>query len=67
MVELKDGQQEELDGRLQFHSQIQEAASAPQFTAGRVLQGESMLEGKVLLRITFPRQQLHGCLANGNQ
>jgi hypothetical protein len=47
--------------------QIQEAASAPQFTAGRVLQGESMLEGKVLLRITFPRQQLHGCLANGNQ
>ena len=47
--------------------QIQEAASAPQFIAGRVLQGESMLEGKVLLGITFPWQQSHGCLANGNQ
>ena len=47
--------------------QIQEAASAPQFIARRVLQGESMLEGKVLLRITFPGQQLHGCLSNGNQ
>ena len=47
--------------------QIQEAASAPQFIAGRALQGESMLEGQVLLRITFPQQQSHGCLANGNQ
>ena len=47
--------------------QVQEAVSAPQLMAGRLLQRESMLEGKVLLGITFPRQQLHGCLANGNQ
>ena len=50
MVELKDGQQEELDGRLQFHSCLDVDGSGSGFLSGCILESSQLQGSYVGLR-----------------